>query len=407
MNRVSLSSEANPSYYGWIVVCVVFTAGLLAFGFVYSFGVFFKPLAAQFHWSRASIAGIFSAYMIIHNMMAPATGRLADKLGPKITTIAGGFCIGLTMLLMRYVSEIWQVYLLYSIVFSFGIASIYAPLMAVVSQWFTAKRGLAMGITTAGIGAGSMVFSPFSAWLISFYGWQAAYTTMGIICWVLFIPIAVFIRQAPKSTTPPLAAATTTEDSNAGFTSMEAMKEKAFWMMGIAWFFGAIAIWAVMIHYVSLLGDMGISLTTAGSLAGLIGGASIVARVCMGILSDKIGRKRSLLIASAIQLIGLIFLLFCQNLPMFVIFSIVFGLGLGAFASVMPALPADLFGLKATATILGLIVAFAGAGGALGAFAGGYIFDATGGYSYMIWLTIGSSIASIIFISLIKRPLKR
>ena len=95
---------------------MVFLAELLAFGLAYSFGVFFKPLAAEFHWSRAATAGAFSAYAIIHDVLAPVTGKLTDRFGPRVIVAIGGFCVGLAMFLMSRTTAIWEFYLSYAVI---------------------------------------------------------------------------------------------------------------------------------------------------------------------------------------------------------------------------------------------------------------------------------------------------
>ncbi len=394
--------ESKRSYYGWVVVGMAFIAELLAFGLAYSFGVFFKPLGSEFGWGRAATAGAFSAYAIIHTLLAPVTGRITDRFGPRVVVAVGGFCVGLAMLLTSHITAIWQLYLFYGIIFGFGVASIYAPLMATVSRWFTEKRGLAVGITAAGIGTGSLIFSPLAAWLISSYGWRMAYIVVGAICWVLFIPIVRFIKEAPKRN----VGVETEKESSKDFTTGEALRTRAFWMLSFAWLLAALALWAIAINIVPLLTDKGVSLVTAGTVAGVIGGVSIVGRAGGGFLSDKMGRKRCLLGGLFAQLIGIILLLFCQELWMFFLFAIILGLGMGAWAGTAPSMPADLFGSKATATVFGFIVIFAGIGVGIGPFAGGHIFDVTGSYHYMIWMCIITSIVAIIFASLIKAPEK-
>jgi sugar phosphate permease len=126
MDKLSLE-ESKRSYYGWVVVGMAFLAELLAFGMAYSFGVFFKPLASEFGWTRAATAGAFSAYAIIHDVLAPVTGRMTDRFGPRVIVAIGGFCIGLAMFLMSHVTAIWQIYLFYGFIFALGVTSIYAP----------------------------------------------------------------------------------------------------------------------------------------------------------------------------------------------------------------------------------------------------------------------------------------
>jgi len=400
----NLSIEGSkPSNYGWVVVGFVFLAQVVAFGLVYSFGVFFKPLAEGFGWSRTATVGAFSAYSMTHNFFAPITGKMADKYGPRVVAIMGGFCIGLAMFLMSTITAIWQLYLFYAAIFSLGIASIYAPLMAMVSQWFEKdKRGFAIGIATAGLGVGSLVFSPFSAWLITSYSWQMAYLVMGGISWVVFIPIVIFLRRAPNTGMEAGQRGGPSKD----FTAAEALKTRAFWMLSLAWFFMGIALWAVMINMVPLLTDIGVPMVTAGTIAGTIGAGSIAGRVGMGFLSDKIGRKGGILIGFGAQLIAVILLLFCQEIWMFFLFAVIFGFGYGGAAGILPAFPVDYFGSKATATILGLMIILGGVGVALGTLASGRIFDVTGSYYYMIWMCIIALVMAIGFGSLVKAPTK-
>ena len=402
MRADNLSMErSKPSNYGWVIVGVVFLAELLAFGLVYSFGIFFKPLASEFHWSRAAIAGVFSVYAIIHVVLAPVAGIITDRFGPKIIAILAGFFVGLAMLLMSRATTIWQVYLFFGFVFSIGIACVYAPLIGVTSRWFTERRGLAVGITATGLGAGALIFNPLSAWLISSYGWRTAYTIVGIICWVLFIPIIKFIKETPKKKSTGVEIE---KEASKDFTVGEALRTRTFWIISFAWLLMAISLWAIAVHLPLLLTDTGISLMMAGTVAGVMGGLSAAGRVGMGFISDRIGRKRSILIGCALQLIALVFLLSCHELWMFFLFAAVLGLGSGSWAGTMPSLPADLFGVKATATILGFMVMFVGIGVAIGSFAGGRIYDVTGSYNYMIWMCIFTSVVAIIFASLIKAP---
>jgi MFS transporter, OFA family, oxalate/formate antiporter len=393
-------SEGSRSYHGWVVVAVAFLAQFVAFGLVFSFGVFYEPLVSDLHWARGATVGAFSAYAITHNVFAPVAGKICDRFGPRLVVTMGGFCLGLAMLLMGRITVIWQLYLVYAVIFALGVGSIYAPLMATVSQWFTEKRGIAVGIVAAGIGAGPLVFSPLSAWLISYNDWRTAYTVLGVVCLILFVPVVKFIKPAPKRNIGVETGRGVTQD----YTADQVWKTRTLWMIGLAWLFAAIALWAVMINIVPLLIDGGVSLVTAGIVAGVIGGGSILGRIGGGFLSDRIGRKHCFLYGMIAQLMGVILLLFCQEPWMFFIFAAIFGLGMGGWGGVVPSLPADFFGSKAAATILGFIVVFAGIGVAIGPLAGACIFDVTGSYHNVIWMCIIASGIATIFAFLIKAP---
>lgn len=398
----NLHQESSLSYYGWLVVAMAFLANLIAFGLVYAFSVFFKPLASEFGWSRAVTAAAFSVYAISHDVFAPVTGWLTDRFGPRVSAATGGLCLGASMIVMSRVTSIWELYFYYALLFGWGIAAIYAPMMATVSRWFTLKRGLAVGLTAAGLGVGSLVFSPLVAWLISSYGWRTAYVCVGVVAFAVFIPITVFIKRAPSK---DLGGESEAEQSK-GFSFGEALRTRALWIFSLSWLFIALALWAIMVHIVPLLTDGGVPLTMAGFLAGLIGGGSLIGRIGAGFLSDRLGRKLILITAYIFQLMMLIWLLFSTEMWMFYVFAPLFGISFGGWAGVIAAFPADYFGSRATGAIFGFSMIIVGIGGAIGPYVGGYIFDITHSYTYMIGISILATIVGIVLASLLKPPAK-
>ena len=396
----NLHQESSLSYYGWLVVAMAFLANLIAFGLVYAFSVFFKPLASEFGWSRAMTAAAFSVYAISHDVFAPVTGWLTDRFGPRVTAAMGGLCLASSMVLMSRITSIWEFYLYYALLFGLGIAAVYAPMMATVSRWFTLKRGLAIGLTAAGLGVGSLVLSPLAAWLISSCGWRTAYLCVGVMAFAIFIPITVLIKRAPSKS---LGVEGEGEPSK-GFSFGEALRTRALWIFSLSWLFIALALWAIMVHIVPLLTDREVPLTTAGFLAGFIGGGSLIGRIGAGFLSDRLGRKLILLTAYIFQLMILIWLLFSTEMWMFYVFAPLFGISFGGWAGVIAAFPADYFGSRATGAIFGFSMIIVGIGGAIGPYLGGYIFDITHSYGCMIGISILATIVGILLASLLKPP---
>jgi MFS family permease len=383
--------ESKVSYYGWVVVGMAFLANLAAYGVVFAYSVFFKPLTLEFGWNRTVTAGAFSIYAIVHNILAFFCGKLVDRFGPKIVLTAAGFFIGLSMVLMSYISNIWQLYVVYGLFLSVGIACTYAPVMATVSRWFAEKRGMAVGFTAAGIGAGSIVFSPLSAWLISSFDWRFSFFVLGISTWIIFIPVVRFLKR----NTGIIETSKNNSRIAEGITFAEAFKTLTFWAYCCAWMFAAFAQWAIFVHIVPVLTDRGITIVQAGLMAGLMGGTSLAGRVCSGLISDKVGRKEVFITALAIQLAALVWLAYSNDLWMFFVFVVIFGFGSGGWGGVIAAFPADYFGLKETGSILGFGAIMCGIGVACGPFMGGYVFDVTGSYQIMVMLCIITGIAAI------------
>jgi len=396
-----ISYESKLSYAGWCVAAMAFLASVITFGLIYSFSVFFKPLASEFSWSRASTAGAFSIYGITHNIFAFFSGWITDKFGPKVAVALGGLCLGISMVLMSKVSSIWELYFYYALIFGLGVAAIYGPMMATVSRWFTYKRGLAIGLTASGSPLGALAFSPLVAWLVSSYGWRAAYCCVGILAFVVFIPVTIFMKKSPVA-----SFGTDTKSEAQGFSFREALKTRSLWTFGFSWLFIVLALFAIMVHIVPLITDKCVPLTMAGFLAGLIGAGGFIGRITAGFFSDKYGRKQILLTGYILQLIMLTWLLFSDQVWMFFLFAPLFGLGFGGWAGVIASFPADYFGLKATGTIFGFILIMVGIGVGIGPFIGGYIFDITNSYFYMIMMCIIATIVAIILILVLKPPIK-
>lgn len=160
-----------------------------------------------------------------------------------------------------------------------------------------------------------------------------------------------------------------------------------------------------MIRIVPLATDRGMSMVTAGILAGLIGAFSLVGRISAGFFSDKAGRKNIFISALILQLIITIWLLFTKEAWMLFIFAIIFGLSSGGWTGVIAAFPVDYFGFRATGAIIGFGVIMAGVGVAIGPYLGGYFFDATQSYHLMVVMCIIATIAAIIS-ALFLRPIK-
>ena len=401
----NIGEESSLSYYGWIVVATAFLATMMAYGITYSFSVFLKSLYSDFGWTRAATAGAFSAYAISHNLFSPFSGWLTDRFGPRVVVATGGVCMAGSMIMMSSISTLWEFYIYYVILLGWGVAAAYTPVIATVSRWFIVNRGLAISVAAAGMGAGSFLLSPLAAWLITSYGWRIAYFVVGSMVFAAFIPVVIFIKKSPlKIYEATRKESLNTMDSISDFSFIDALKTRSLWALSFSWLFAALALYAIMIHIVSLITDKEIPLTTAGFLAGLIGGGSIIGKISAGFLSDRLGRKKILIVSYVFQTVMLVWLLFSQELWMFFVFAPLFGISFGGWAGVIPAFPADYFGLKATGSIFGFVLIMAGTGVAGGSFLGGYIFDVTHSYYYMIVMCILGTLLAICSALLMRNP---
>jgi len=179
---MSGKSTNSRFFYGHVVTAAGFGVWLICWGtFNPCFGVFLKPLLAEFGWTRAETALAYSLALSVQAVLTIMMGWLTDRLGPRtVVTVFGSF-LGICYVLMSGVSTIWQFQLNYGLVGAVGLSALNIPIMVTIARWFVKRRGLIIGIVQAGLGIGGLIFPPFTAWLILYYGWRFAYMILGLI----------------------------------------------------------------------------------------------------------------------------------------------------------------------------------------------------------------------------------
>jgi MFS family permease len=384
--------EEHRFFYGWVVAGVAFLVMVVCFGVQYSFGIFFKPLIAEFGWNRAETSGIFSVYMVTRGCFSILMGFFCDKYGPRRTVAIGGISLGLGLLLTSRADAIWQLYILYSTMGGLGAASFYAPLLSTLSKWFVKKRGLVFGVFTSGIGVGAVIFSPLAELLISTYNWRTSYIILGVTMLVVTITAALLVRQSPeemglwpnggKPHSDPNRELDRQSRGERGFSLGRAMRTAPFWVIFMVETINYIITVTPMVHIVAFATDCGISSMTAASFLAIIGGFSIVGRLVVGAISDRMGTRYLLPITFIIMAVMLFSLTLSRNLMMFYIFSIIFGFAYGGSVPLIPAITANYFGLASMGAILGAIMFGGVVGGGLGPLMAGQIYDSTKSYNF-------------------------
>lgn len=397
-------------YYGWIVVAACFLVTMVTFGAGYSFGVFLNPLRETFATTSAAISGAYSLQIFLYTAMAMLAGWSMDRWGARLTTMAGGILIFSGLLLTGRTTTVWQLYGTYALIGA-GMSTSYAPLMATVSKWFDRRRGLVIGIASAGLGVGPLIMAPVASYIISIADWRFAYLLMSLTA-ALIIPAALFMKQKPNDTvtSPPALKATapakSTNTSESDYSVKEAARTRPFWFMCIMFFLVGLGLQMILAHIVAYSQLKGIPAITAAAVLSTVTGASIAGRIVWGLVSDRIGRKKTLAICVFSEGAIIIWLMGASSAWMLFLFAVVFGFGYGGHATQFPALIGDVFGLKHMGANLGAVVFFWGMGGALGSALAGYIFDVTGVYTSAFILGAAGMLTAGAVTFLVKRPVK-
>ena len=263
-----------------------------------------------------------------------------------------------------------------------------------------------MGVTVAGLGLGGMISPPLAQWLISSYGWQQAYIILGLITFIIMIPLAQFMKHSPQRLgLSPYGEDETTDkqplaSTAGGFSFKKAIKTGRFWVFGLTKFCYLFTEQVIIVHLVPCAIDIGISAIVAAGILSIIAGSSLISRFSMGFISDKVGARPTLTACLVMVTLAFIWLLFAKEIWMFYVFAVIFGIAYGGTIPIFPLILAELFGLASLGTIFGSTMFLGTIGGALGPPLAGTIFDVT--RSYSLALLIGVIIGALaIILSLI------
>ncbi len=382
----------NKIFYGWIVVIAASCIYAIGTGQSISFGIFIKPMAREFGWSRAAINAAFGLNMLVLAVFSLVSGILVDRFGPRRLNVFAGIAMAAGFYLCSKINELWQLYFAYSFLSGLGFSFIYITLFSTVPRWFIEKKGLAIGIVFAGAGVGSLILTPLLQYYIKHYGWRTSFVILSIISLCVIVVSALFLRGRPEEMgLLPLGADSTEpsgkqpeKNSQVGvknYTLLEALKSRFFWLYAVSVLFMFIGLLMAQLNMVPNSTDKGIPPQTAALAMGLVGAFSSIGRLCMGAISDKIGSQKSFGFCLILGMITLFWLIAVKQSWMLFIFAAPFGFAFGGAVTQLPRIVSELFGVKNMGSIFGLTTAITAWGAVIGPYIGGVFYDRTGNYT--------------------------
>lgn len=401
-------------FYGWIVVASTFTVLCIAYGIQFTFGVFMPSITAETGWDRGSLSIPYSLYVFVYSALGVVSGRLTDRLGPRIVLTVGACLLGGGVMLMSQVHALWQVYLVLGSVAAAGMSAAYVPCNATVVRWFTVRRGMALSITSSGASFGMFIFPPLTTVIIAAYGWRGAYLILGLTGLVVISACATFIvrdpetmglhpdGQAPSDPPPILAGAEISWRED--WTLAQAKNTSAFWMLNAIFTLTWLVVFMPMVHIVPFAVDLGISPFRAAMTISLIGFAGFAGRLAIGPISDRLGRVATLGLCLLLQAIAFAGFTASTGLELLYTAATIFGFSYGGVTALFPALIGDFFGRASIGAIVGFIFALAGSPAAFGPLIAGYIYDATKSYHAAFELSAALNLAALMLIFMLKKP---
>jgi MFS family permease len=402
-------------YYGWWIVAAA-TMVLLAQGVMfYGSGILFPAIVEEFNWSRAITSSIFSVQLSISCIFSLLMGVLIDRYSPRLLISGSALFLGAGLILSSLTREIWHLYLFLGAIVGIGTSSMYIPPITVVTRWFEEKRGLALGTAVTGIGIGGILGSPFLSWLIHAFGWRSALPILGITLTIV-VSLAGMVmlgRPEDKGLLPYGAGGrgrgkdhgiVSQESAIKDWTVLEAIKTRPFFILFLMLFFAETSLLGVMTHLFAYASENGVPKHVVSWAYGAIGLTSLVGKIGMGALSDRIGRRTAFFLAFVLKGTAFIFLLPRPNVFLLYIFAALLGLSYGGWTPLFPAVLGDFFGLRAMGKIFSILTINFFMGGTFGPILAGWIFDRTGSYFDAFFIFSGTCYLAAVFSLFLKDP---
>ena len=373
-------------HYGWVMVAVTFLTALITAGTVGAPGVFIVPLQQEFGWSTAEISSALSIRFILFGLMAPFAAALMNRYGLRNVTLSALLIVGCALMSSLLMTQVWQLMLLWGVVIGIGTGMTALVLGATVAtRWFTARRGLVLGILTASVATGQLLFLPLLASVTEKMGWRIALSLVCVMLALAAFAVLLVMRDRPgdvglrpfgdegKEPLPPPAPSSGPIVTAALGTLRDAAQTKAFWILFVTFFIcGASTNGLIQVHLIPMCLDFGIPQIQAASLLAAMGVFDLFGTMFSGWLSDRYDNRWLLFWYYGLRGLSLLMLPFTDfsfyGLSLFAMFY-----GLDWIATVPPTvrLTAQRFGPERANLVFGWIFTGHQLGAASAAFGAG------------------------------------
>ena len=386
-------------YYGWwIVLACSFIGFFVVSPLFYAFTAFFEPIVEEFGWSYTQVSIAFSLRGVEVGILAPFTGFLVDRFGPRKLAFSGILIIGFALIFLSLTNSLVMFYCAFFLI-ALGTSGCAATvLMTAVAQWFRRNVGKAMGLVACGFGVGGILI-PLIVWLIDLYQWRTTLVIFGLGTWALGIPLSFVIRHKPEQygylpdgETPagPTSIHAGRDIEKEG-SFRDALISKNFWMIGISVTILTMIIHAVITHVMPYLGSIGMSRTGAAFVATSIPLVSNIGRFGFGWLGDIFDKRYVLVWSYCLLCLGTLAFAYVHVKWLILPFLLLFSPALGGVLTLRSAIVRDYFGRASFGRLFGIIVGLTAIGGVTGPIAAGWSFDKYGSY-HSVWLWFAGTI---------------
>ncbi len=374
---------------GWKLILVAAVG--LGFGLsalpIYSIGVLTKPLTAAFHISRGEVQTIYTCMTIGNLLASPLLGVLVDRHGVRRITLISVILMSVGMAMMGLAQSLWQLYAIGFVMSVVGVGTAPVTWTRVIVDWFSVKRGFALGLALAGTGVVAIFLPLYTTWLVTDFGWRAAFFGLGALPLVFALPLSYFLLYDRTAGTAVLTTAVASPDAEFG----EAIRGYQFWVMSVAVFLVGACVAGLVSALVPILTDRGFTPGLAAKVASVIGIMVIVGRAGAGYLLDRLWAPGVALVLLSAPIIGCFILASrVSGIPAMVLAAATIGLAVGAEFSVLAFMVGKYFGQRRYGIIYACLYSVFKLSAGVGTPMFGYSFDITRSYNFILYFSAGA-----------------
>lgn len=386
---------ASRMYMGWRMVAVAFFVDFVAVGFFfYSYGVFFKAIAAEFGDSRLGVALGLTVTNLVGAIAAPLVGRALDRFPLRRVIGVGATSMAIGFLGLSQVQTPIQFYLVLGLFIGFGASSMgNLATSKLVANWFDRKRGTALGIAATGVSLSGVIMPYLSAEIISSYGWRNGFMVYGLFTFLVVVPLVLrLVISKPEDIGLRPDGALVLQSSTAHadqatpppaprISMHDVLRERNFWAIVLTFALMFCCMSTTLTHMVPRLTDLGHDLSLASLVMSLCAGLGVLGKLSFGWLGDKLPVRRIMLLIIVLQFVGQYIMYANVDLIWFALGAAVFGYGVGGVVPMHGTVIGKTFGRERFGAVLGAMRPAMFPVQIIGVPFAGWVYDTTGSYA--------------------------
>ena len=351
-----------------------------------------EPAAAEFDTGRGAGSMPYTLFMVGFAFGGVMMGRLADRFGIVVPALLASLCLPAGLLFAARATELWHFSVSLGVLCGLlGMAGTFAPVASDISHWFTARRGLAVGIVVSGTYVAGAVWPPVLQHFIDTYGWRVTFHGLGNLTLLTMLPLSLALYR-------PAAVGREDGGASGDGTRRRPLGLHSRSLQGLLCLAGVgccVAMAMPQVHIVPLVIDLGFEAEDGARMLALMLGCGVVSRLVSGWLSDRIGGLMTLLVGSALQGLVIFGFLFAGGLATLYMLAIAFGLSQGGIVPSYTIIIRHLFPAGEAGWRIGATMLFTVGGMALGGWLAGALHDLTGSYTASILAALGFNVMNL------------